>query len=146
MATPTESTDSEPIRIAFVCVQNAGRSQMATAFAERERDRRDLEDAVEILSGGTDPADAVHEEVVTAMNEVGIDLRDRVPREISPAHLRECDYVVTMGCSAEDVCPAVWSGENRDWGLTDPHGKDPETVRDVRDEIEGCVEELFDEV
>ena len=138
-------SDSEPTRIAFVCVQNAGRSQMATAFAERERDRRDA-DRVEILSGGTDPADAVHEEVVAAMDEVGIDLRDRTPREIAPDDLRDCDYVVTMGCSAEGVCPAAWNGENRDWGLTDPHGKEMETVRDVRDEIESRVENLFGEL
>ena len=147
MSTDTDSTasDSDPTRIAFVCVQNAGRSQMAAAFAERERDRRDAEH-VEILSGGTDPADAVHEEVVAAMDDVGIDLSDRTPREITPDDLRDCDYVLTMGCSADGVCPAAWNGENRDWGLTDPHEADPETVRDVRDEIEARVEDLFDEL
>ncbi|WP_394295581.1 arsenate-mycothiol transferase ArsC [Natrialba hulunbeirensis] len=132
------------MRIAFVCVQNAGRSQMATAFAER--DARGLEDTVEIVTGGTDPADAVHEEVVDAMDEVGIDLRDRVPQEITHAELQDCEYVVTMGCSADGVCPATWSGENRDWDLTDPHGKDRETVRDIRDEIEARVAALFDEL
>ncbi|ELY87356.1 protein tyrosine phosphatase [Natrialba hulunbeirensis JCM 10989] len=117
---------------------------MATAFAER--DARGLEDTVEIVTGGTDPADAVHEEVVDAMDEVGIDLRDRVPQEITHAELQDCEYVVTMGCSADGVCPATWSGENRDWDLTDPHGKDRETVRDIRDEIEARVAALFDEL
>ena len=74
---------SEPVRVAFLCVQNAGRSQMATAFAERERDRRGLDDHVEILTGGTDPADAVHDVVVEAMREEGFDLSGRTPREIT---------------------------------------------------------------
>ncbi|AEH37879.1 arsenate-mycothiol transferase ArsC [Halopiger xanaduensis] len=140
-----ESTVVSGPTIAFVCVQNAGRSQMATAFAERERERRGA-DHIEIVSGGTDPADAVHEEVVAAMDELGIDLSDRTPREITPEDLQECEYVITMGCSAEGVCPATWSGENRDWDLTDPHGKDEKTVREIRDEIEARVEALFDEV
>lgn len=71
------------MRIAFVCVQNAGRSQMATAFAEQERAERGLEDDVEILTGGTHPADEVHDIVVEAMREVGIDLSDRTPQEVS---------------------------------------------------------------
>lgn len=66
----------------FVCVQNAGRSQMSTAFAERERERRDLEDSVEILTGGTHPADHVHEEVVEVMGEEGFDLSERTPRSL----------------------------------------------------------------
>ncbi|RKD97144.1 arsenate-mycothiol transferase ArsC [Halopiger aswanensis] len=150
MSTDHTETDSEPetdsstTTVAFVCVQNAGRSQMATAFAERERERRDAD--IDIVSGGTDPADTVHEEVVTAMGELGIDLSDRTPREITPEDLQDCEYVITMGCSAEGVCPATWSGENRDWDLTDPHGADEETVREIRDEIESRVEALFDEL
>jgi arsenate reductase (thioredoxin) len=133
------------MKVAFVCVQNAGRSQMAAAFAERECEARGV-DAVDVLSGGTQPADSVHGEVVEAMREVGLDVGDRAPREITPEELGECEYVVTMGCSAEGVCPATWSGENRDWGLEDPHGKDPETVRAIRDEVERRVEALFDEL
>ncbi|WP_227353924.1 low molecular weight phosphatase family protein [Haladaptatus salinisoli] len=131
-------------RIAFVCVQNAGRSQMATAFAERERDARDFD--VEIVTGGTDPADRVHEEVAGAMAELDFDLAERTPREITAEELRNCRYVVTMGCSAADACPATWSGENRDWGLDDPDGRAPEEVRRIRDEIAARVRELFDEV
>lgn len=72
-------SDDLPVTLGFVCVQNAGRSQMATAFAERERDRRGLEDSVEIITGGTHPADSVHDEVVTVMQDHEIDLSDRVP-------------------------------------------------------------------
>lgn len=132
-------------RVAFVCVQNAGRSQMATAFAERERDERRAKQ-IEIVTGGTDPADHVHGEVVEVMAELGFDLGDRTPREVTPEELQECDYVITMGCSAKDVCPATWSGENRDWGLDDPDGQDLATVRAIRDEIEARVSDLFDEL
>jgi len=136
---------TDAVRVAFVCVQNAGRSQMAAAFAERERDRRGVE-WVEIVTGGTDPADRVHETVVETMREVGVDLADRPPREVTREELGACDYVVTMGCSASDVCPATWSGENRDWGLDDPDGRDPEAVRAIRDEVESRVSTLFDEL
>lgn len=134
----------EKLSVAFVCVQNAGRSQMATAFAEREKNRRQLD--VEILTGGTDPADHVHPEVVEVMEERSIDLSDRSPREITPEELEDVDYVVTMGCSAEGVCPAGWNGENRDWDLEDPDGKDPETVRSIRDDIKRRVSILMDEI
>jgi len=139
----TEPTHTDPIRIAFVCVQNAGRSQMSTAFAERERERRGLEDRVEIRTGGTDPADRVHDAVVEVMGEAGFDLSDRTPREITLAELRSCDYVATMGCSTLDV------GEDvavRDWALADPDGRDLDRVREIRDEIERRVGSLFDEI
>jgi arsenate reductase len=132
--------------LAFVCVQNAGRSQMATAFAERERAARGLEDEIEVLTGGTRPADGVHPEVVDAMREVGVDLSDRTPREITFEELRDADYVITMGCSADDVCPAGWAGENRDWDLRDPDGRPSEEVARIRDDVEGRVRDLFDEL
>ena len=128
-----------------MCVQNAGRSQMAAAFAERERDRRDAGDQIEIVSGGTRPADRVHGVVVEAMREVDVDLGDREPREVTPEELRSVDLVITMGCSASDVCPATWNGENRDWDLDDPHGRPLAEVREIRDEIEERVVGLFDE-
>ncbi|PHQ44372.1 low molecular weight phosphatase family protein [Halorubrum sp. C3] len=133
-------------RIAFVCVQNAGRSQMATAFAQRERDRREASDQIEIITGGTRPADHVHDVVVEAMRERDIDLSDRTPRAVTPEELQAVDLVVTMGCSAADVCPATWNGENRDWGLDDPHECPLEEVREIRDEIERRVVALFDEL
>lgn len=134
------------MNVAFVCVQNAGRSQMATAFAEREREQRGVEDEIEILTGGTQPADHVHEEVVRVMQENDIDLAETTPREITPEELQEAEYVITMGCSAHDVCPATWSGESRDWGLDDPDGQDVDRVREIRDEIEQRVSDLFDEL
>lgn len=142
-----DANDSrEPIRVAFVCVQNAGRSQMAYAFGQREVERRGVADDVELITGGTRPADAVHEVVVDAMDAVGIDVSDRTPREITVEELAESDYVVTMGCSADDVCPAGWAGENRDWALEDPHGRSLEEVAAIREEIERLVADLFDEI
>jgi len=134
-----------PIRVAFVCVQNAGRSQMATAFAERELERRGLEN-VEILTGGTHPADHVHEEVVEVMREAGYDLLDRTPRAISTAELESCAYVATMGCSTLDLDADASPVEVRDWALDDPDGQDPDQVRAIRDEIQERVNALFDEV
>lgn len=129
-------------RFGFVCVQNAGRSQMATAFAERERERRGLADSVEILTGGTDPADDVHPEVVEAMQEVDIDLSDRLPRAVSDDELADCTVVATMGCSTLELSDDV---AQRDWALDDPHGQSVETVRRIRDDIEERVANLFDE-
>jgi protein-tyrosine-phosphatase len=134
------------MNVAFVCVQNAGRSQMATAFAEQERRRRGVADEIGIVTGGTQPADHVHEEVVTVMSEVGLDLSERTPREVTFEELQAVDMVITMGCSAEDVCPATWDGENRDWGLDDPDGQDLDSVREIRDEISERVARLFDEL
>jgi protein-tyrosine-phosphatase len=142
----TDNDDSDPTRIAFMCVQNAGRSQMSTAFAEQERERRGLNDHIEILTGGTDPADHVHGEVVTVMEEVGLDLSDRTPREITLAELRSCEYVATMGCSTLDVGDVGEAVDARDWALEDPDGRDLDDVRAIRDEIERQVADLFDEI
>jgi arsenate reductase len=141
---PNDPTD--PIRIAFVCVQNAGRSQMAAAFAERERDRRGLEDSVAVVTGGTRPADAVHEGVVDAMAEVGVDIADRTPREITTDELRDCDYAATMGCSTLDVDAIRDAVDVRDWALADPDGASPERVREIRETVRERVIALFDEV
>lgn len=140
----TDSADT--IRIAFMCVQNAGRSQMSTAFAERERAERNLGDRVQILTGGTHPADSVHDEVIEIMSEVGIDISDRTPREITLDELRSCTYVATMGCSTLDVGDVGESVEVRDWALDDPDGQDLDRVREIRDEIENRVSALFDEL
>jgi protein-tyrosine-phosphatase len=132
----------DPLRVAFVCVQNAGRSQMAAAFARRERERRGQE-GVEILSGGTHPADEVHPEAVAAMAEAGQDLSDETPTEIADSTLATCDYVATMGCSTLELPSHV---DARDWALADPHGADGDRVRAIREEVEANVEALFDEI
>lgn len=144
MSTTTDTTD--PIRLAFMCVQNAGRSQMATVFAERERERRDLDDSVEILTGGTHPVDHVHEEVIEVMREEGFDLSERTPRKIASEELRSCEYVATMGCSTLDVDEEDSTVDIRDWNLPDPHGEDIDTVRSIRDDIHQRVVDLFDEL
>jgi len=141
----TETGSTEPIRIAFVCVRNAGRSQMSTAFAERERERRGLDGRIEILTGGTHPADQVHEEVIEVMDEAGFELSDRTPREITMEELQSCDYVATMGCSTLDVGEIGSDVDVRDWALDDPAGRDRERVREIRDEIERRVRDLLDE-
>ena len=129
--------------VAFVCVQNAGRSQIATAYAEREREARGLTDAVVIHSGGTHPADAVHDIVREAMGEEGIDLADREPQRIADETLESCEYVATMGCSTLKLEAET---DVRDWDLPDPHGEDLETVHEIREEIRTRVESLFDEI
>lgn len=130
--------------VAFVCVQNAGRSQMAHALAERAARERGLD--VDLVTGGTDPADAVHENVVQTMREVGIDLSGRTPRAVTQEELADADVVVTMGCSAEGVCPATWRGDARDWDLTDPHGCDAEATAEIREAIRRRVDALLDEL
>jgi protein-tyrosine-phosphatase len=129
------------MRVGFVCVQNAGRSQMATAFAERERAERDLD--VEVLTGGTHPAEAVHEGVVETMAEVGVDIADRTPREVSTGELEACDVVATMGCSTLELSADT---DLRDWDLPDPDGKPPAEVRAIREQVRERVERLFDEI
>ena len=119
---------------------------MASAFAERECDRRDVGEQIEVVTGGTRPADHVHDVVVETMRERDIDRSDRPPREITSTDLQAVDLVITMGCSASEVCPATWNGETRDWALTDPHGQSLETVREIRNEIERNVGALFDEL
>ncbi len=137
----------EKIRVDFVCVHNAGRSQMAAAFAERECAERGLEDVVEIHSGGTDPADTLHEEVVETMAEVGINIADRTPEYVADLdQLKESNYLITMGCAITKFNPAQYGVESHEWDLTNPDGRDMETVREVRDEIESRVESLFDEI
>lgn len=139
-------SETEPIRLGLVCVQNAGHSQMASAFAERERADRGLENRVEILTGGTHPADSVHEEVVAVMREEEVDLSERTPREITTAELESCAVVATMGCGTLDVSEAESGTEIRDWALSDPEGEGIDAVREIREEIRGRVRDLFDEL
>jgi arsenate reductase (thioredoxin) len=119
-------------RALFVCVQNAGRSQMAQALYERR--------GGEARSAGTRPAESVHPEVVEAMRETGIDLAGRRPKRLDRADAEWADVVVTMGCG--DECPYVPGKRYLDWDLPDPAGQDVESVRAIRDEIERLVAEL----
>ncbi|RQG93234.1 low molecular weight phosphatase family protein [Natrarchaeobius halalkaliphilus] len=133
-------------KIAFVCVGNAGRSQMATAFAERERSQRGREDSVNVVTGGTDPHAHVHENVITALDEVGIDISGRNPREITVEDVADAEYVVTMGCSIDDFVPDDWNGTTEAWNLEHPGSDDLDAVRSQRDEIQQRVEDFFDRI
>jgi arsenate reductase len=125
--------------VLFVCLQNAGRSQMSEALFERAADGRHTAD-----SAGTTPADSVHPEVVEAMLELDIDLSDRRPKPITRELAESADVVVTMGCG--DQCPYIPGKRYVDWELTDPKGQDPETVRSIRDDIGRRVGELVAEL
>jgi protein-tyrosine-phosphatase len=116
---------------------------MSTAFAQREAAERGLGDHVTITTGGTDPAEQVHPEVIEVMNERGIDLSDRTPKQVSMETLEACDLVVTMGCSTLSLSADV---AIRDWALPDPDGEDLDAVRAIRDEIEDRISGVFDEV
>ena len=115
-------------RVLFVCVHNAGRSQMAAALLEREAG-----DRVDVRSAGSEPADRLNPAVVEAMAELGIDISSERPKLLSDGGVRAADVVITMGCG--DACPIYPGKRYEDWELEDPTGKDVETVRGIRDEI-----------
>jgi arsenate reductase (thioredoxin) len=123
----------------FVCLHNAGRSQMSQALFERAAGGRH-----QGRSAGTTPGDEVHPEVVEAMDELGVDLADRKPKLLSTADAEWADVVVTMGCG--DKCPYVPGVCYVDWDLPDPKGRPLEEVRATRDEIAGRVQGLVEEL
>jgi arsenate reductase (thioredoxin) len=126
-------------RVLFVCLHNAGRSQMSEALFGRAAAGRH-----ETRSAGTTPGEHVHPEVVEAMRELGIDLAARIPRGLSAADAEWADVVVTMGCG--DECPYIPGKRYLDWDLEDPKDRPIEEVRATRDEIERRVAELLDEL
>ena len=121
--------------VLFVCVHNAGRSQMAAGFLQHLAG-----DRVEVLSAGSAPASSVNPAAVSAMAEVGISLDDAVPKILTDAAVQESDVVITMGCG--DACPFYPGKRYEDWKLDDPAGQGIEAVRPIRDEIRRRVEEL----
>jgi len=121
--------------VLFVCVHNAGRSQMAAALLERHAG-----DRIRVVSAGSEPADALNPVVVEALRELGIDLAGRAPRLLETEHVRTADVVVTMGCG--DACPIFPGKRYDDWELEDPAGKDLESVRRICDEIDARVRAL----
>jgi arsenate reductase len=126
-------------RVLFVCLHNAGRSQISEALFERAAAGHH-----EARSAGTTPGREVHPEVVEAMDELGIDLSRRVPHGLSTADAEWADVVVTMGCG--DECPFIPGKRYLDWDLEDPKGRPLEEVRRTRDEIERRVVELIGEL
>ncbi len=124
------------MRVLFVCLHNAGRSQMSQALFEREAGA-----AHEARSAGTTPGERVHPEVVEAMRELGIDVSSRVPRKLTDELAQWADVVVTMGCG--DECPCIPGKRYIDWDLPDPQGRPVEEVRAIRDDISLRVRELL---
>jgi arsenate reductase len=125
--------------VLFVCLQNAGRSQMSQALFERAAG-----DEHRALSAGTTPAGHVHPEVVAVMRELDIDLSDRTPQLLTRDLAEQADIVVTMGCG--DQCPYIPGKQYIDWELPDPSGQPIETVREIRDEIARRVRDLVIDV
>ena len=123
-------------RVLFVCVHNAGRSQMAEAFFNQM-----AKEKAKVFSAGTQPTDKVNPVVVVAMREVGIDIGRRKPKPLRLEMLDNIERVITMGCGADAVCPASFV-PTEDWQLEDPEGKPIEIVRRIRYEIRAKVEEL----
>jgi protein-tyrosine-phosphatase len=126
-------------RALFVCLHNAGRSQMSEALFSRAAEGRH-----EARSAGTEPADRVHPEVVEAMAELGVDVSGRRPRRLTREDAEWADVVVTMGCG--DECPYIPGKRYLDWDLNDPKGQSPEAVRATRDEIARRVGALVEEL
>ncbi|CAB4760468.1 MAG: heat-shock protein HtpX [Actinobacteria bacterium] len=125
--------------VLFVCVHNAGRSQMAAGFMNSIGAGR-----VQVLSAGSAPKDSINPIAVQAMQEVGIDISKNVPKVLTPEAVQESDAVVTMGCG--DACPFYPGKRYEDWVLDDPAGQGIESVRVIRDDIKKRVEQLLSEL
>ena len=139
--TSTESSSASPRKpsVLFVCVHNAGRSQMAAGFMSHLGQGR-----VEVLSAGSAPKDSINPVAVAAMAEVGIDISNNSPKVLTNDAVEQSDAVITMGCG--DVCPFYPGKRYEDWVLDDPAGQGIESVRVIRDEIKLRVESLLAEL
>jgi protein-tyrosine-phosphatase len=122
--------------VLFVCVHNAGRSQMAAGLVKLRSDGR-----IHVRSAGSDPGEAINPAVVEAMDEVGVDMREEFPKPLTDEVVRAADVVITMGCG--DACPIYPGKQYEDWTLDDPAGQDIETVRRIRDQIDARVQTLI---
>ena len=120
----------------FVCVHNAGRSQMAAAFLTHF-----AQDRIEVRSAGSEPAKNINPTVVAAMSELGVDISNEIPKVLTTSAVEQSDVVITMGCG--DACPFYPGKRYLDWPLSDPAGQGVEAVRPIRDEIEKLVKELI---
>jgi arsenate reductase (thioredoxin) len=132
-------TDLDRPTVLFVCVHNAGRSQMAAGYLRHLAGER-----IEVLSAGSEPADQVNPSAVKAMAEEGIDIRAEQPKLLTHTAVRTADIVITMGCG--DECPFYPGKRYEDWVLDDPAGQDVGAVRPIRDEIRKRVEALIAEI
>ncbi|MFJ8083230.1 arsenate reductase ArsC [Streptomyces sp. NPDC096205] len=132
-------TETPLASVLFVCVHNAGRSQMAAGFL-----RHLAGDRIEVRSAGSLPGDRVNPAAVAAMAELGIDISDQKPKVLTTEAVQASDYVITMGCG--DTCPVFPGKHYLDWTLDDPAGQGVDAVRPIRDEIRTLVEGLIEEI
>jgi arsenate reductase len=131
--------EKEVPEVLFVCVQNAGRSQMAAGLLHRA-----AQGTVHVRSAGSTPANEIHQNVRRSMTEIGVDLEQEFPKPLSDEVVRAADVVITMGCG--DACPVYPGKRYLDWDVPDPEGKGVEEVRSIRDEIDRRVRRLLDEL
>jgi protein-tyrosine-phosphatase len=135
------SSNKDDKTVLFVCVENAGRSQMAEGFFKKYAPK-----GFKALSAGTKPASQINPIVVEAMIEVGIDISKQKSKELTDEMIRDSDNVVNMGCMDKNFCPTIWLPKVIEWNLEDPKGKSIEEVREIRDEIEKRVKEVVAEI
>jgi len=129
----------EQPEVLFVCVHNAGRSQMAAGLVKLRSHGR-----VHVRSAGSDPTDKINPAVIEAMTELGVDMSEEFPKPLTDEVVKAADVVITMGCG--DACPIYPGKRYEDWELEDPAGQDLETVRRIRDEIDARVQNLIAEL
>jgi arsenate reductase len=137
----TKSINKKDKTVLFVCVENAGRSQMAEGFFKKY-----VPNGFKTLSAGTKPVYQLNPIVVEAMKEVGIDISKQKSKELTDEMIRDSENVVNMGCMEKNFCPTMWLPKVIEWGLEDPKGQSIEKVREIRDEIEQRVKELVAEI
>src|SRR5919109_3747025 len=125
----------EQPEVLFVCVHNAGRSQMAAGLLKLRSAGR-----IHVRSAGSTPADEINPNAITALEELGVDMSEEFPKPLTDEVVRAADIVITMGCG--DACPIYPGKTSEDWELEDPEGQDLEAVRRIRDEIDGRVQRL----
>lgn len=132
--------DSRAIpEILFVCVHNAGRSQMAAGLVRMRSEGR-----IHVRSAGSDPAEAINPAVIEAMAEIGVDMSEEFPKPLTDEDVRAADVVITMGCG--DACPIYPGKRYEEWALADPAGQDLDTVRQIRDELDERIGALVGEL
>jgi protein-tyrosine-phosphatase len=129
----------DPVEVLFVCVHNAGRSQMAAGLLKLRSEGR-----IQVRSAGSAPAEAINPNAVVALEELGVDMGEAFPKPLTDEFVRAADIVVTMGCG--DACPIYPGKRYEDWELDDPAGQDLKTVRRIRDELDRRVQRLIAEL
>lgn len=137
----SNSNKKDDKTILFVCVENAGRSQMAEGFFKKY-----APDGFKVQSAGTKPRYQLNPMIVEAMKEVGIDISKQKSKELTDEMIRDSDNVINMGCMDKNFCPTIWLPKVIEWNLEDPKGKSIEKIREIRDEIEKRVKEVVAEI